>query len=107
MVGIALFSIVYIAIVINYDICEIYFRKEVIDAININFNKSYVNFALLVLLFGIINPFLEEFFWRNFIPVAFLDAISDSGSSSGTDDYRLQDKELDEENQETLFNKAR
>lgn len=78
IVGFILFSVIYASIVINYDICENYFRKEIIDEIHVNFNKKIINFITLVIIFGFLNPFLEEWYWRNFIPQAIFDLLNHS-----------------------------
>lgn len=75
IIGLCLLTAIYLGVVINYDICEHYFRKEIIDKIVIDFDKNPWNFCLLVVIFGLVNPCLEEFFWRNFIPQAVFDLL--------------------------------
>ncbi|EAR92028.2 CAAX protease self-immunity protein (macronuclear) [Tetrahymena thermophila SB210] len=91
IVGFILFSVIYAAIVINYDICENYFKKEIIDEIHVNFDKKILNFVVLVIIFGFCNPFLEEWYWRNFIPQAIFDLLNHSyNNENENQDDRLE-----------------
>ena len=37
-------------------------------------------------LLGLVNPFLEEFFWRSFVPISFMGGIMDKSFSVQTEE---------------------